>query len=127
MPVVQRWDEDRNAYVDETSRYWVRPGNRVVIDLKTGLVIPPDELGRYISPALKPQSGTEFTQGGFGKGLDFQKSTNTGDAQPDHSLLSGPSKGLVSLTRVGDELSPFPDHSGIVNSLLAVFSPEDGV
>lgn len=92
----QRWDEDRNAYVNETGSYQDWQGNEVVVDLRTGLITPPEERGRNLSPPLEPQSGgAEFNPGGFGEGVDLEQSITAGSAQPDNGLLSGQSEGLV--------------------------------
>ncbi|TQV80812.1 hypothetical protein [Denitrobaculum tricleocarpae] len=111
---------------DEAGRYLDWQRNDILIDLKTGLVIPPEERGRYLSPPLEPQSGQEFDPGGFGEGVEVEQSVTTGGEPADHTLLNGQPEGLVPPARIGDRLPGFPDQSDIVNGPLVAESRKRG-
>lgn len=115
MTVLQHWDPARDTYADQTGRYPDRKGNPVFIDLKTGRVIPPEELERFLNPPLEPQPGTRFEPGGFGEGVDLERFFSIGGEPPDNSLLTGQAEGLVPPAGIGDRLPGYPDQSDIVN------------
>ncbi len=122
MSALQRRDEAIGTYVDEIGRYLDWDGNDILIDLKTGLVIPSEERGRYLSPPLEPQSGDVFNPGGFGEGVEIEQSITTGGTPPDNSLLNGQPESLIPPERIGDELTPFRDHSDIARGPLVLSS-----
>ncbi len=111
MSALQRRNEASGTYVDETGRYLDWDGNDILIDLKTGLVIPPEERGRYLSPPLEPQSGDVFNPGGFGEGVEVEQLITTGGAPPDNSLLNGQPEVFVPIGDNGPRMTSFPDQS----------------
>ncbi len=123
MSVLQRWDPETQSFAGESGRYYDTDLKRwVLLDLKTGRVVPPEEEWRYRSPPLERPAALDVRPGGYGEGLEPQRPLTTGGAQPDNRPMTDQPEGQVHPERPGELITGVPDQSGIVGGPLIVLS-----
>lgn len=122
MSVLQGWDPEREAFVDETGLTLDRQGRLILFDLQTGRVISKEEESRYRSPPFTPPEGVTITPGGFGEGVDPQQPLTTGGAQPDNQPMTDQPEGLVHPEQPVDLITGVPDQSDIAGGPLVALS-----